>query len=168
MVQNNLGVALSSLGTRGHDTPRLLEAIAAHRAALEEITRERAPLDWAATQHNIGDTYLSLGAVDKAVEAYRAALEERTRERVPLLWADTQMHLGNALAASATQKHALELMQEAIKCTRAAAALYAERGESASAQRSQNRLLRMRLALSGLRELRGHHSSIRRRDSRAR
>jgi tetratricopeptide (TPR) repeat protein len=168
MVQNNLGVALSSLGTRGHDTQRLYQAIAAHHAALQEITRQTAPLDWAAAQHNIGDTYLILGAVEKAVEAYHAALEERTRERVPLLWADTQMQLGNALAASATQKHEPELMQEAIKSTRAAAAIYAQRGESSLAQRSQNRLLRMRIALSGLRELRGNHSSIRRRDSRAR
>ena len=30
------------------------EAIAAYRAALEELTQERVPLDWAMTQNNLG------------------------------------------------------------------------------------------------------------------
>jgi hypothetical protein len=33
---------------------RLEEAVAAYRAALEERTRERVPLDWAMTQNNLG------------------------------------------------------------------------------------------------------------------
>ena len=35
------------LGGRERGTARLEEAVAAHRAALEERTRERVPLDWA-------------------------------------------------------------------------------------------------------------------------
>ena len=39
---------------RESGTARLEEAVAAFRAALEERTRERVPLDWAMTQNNLG------------------------------------------------------------------------------------------------------------------
>jgi hypothetical protein len=39
-----------SLGARESGTARLEEAVAAYRAALEEWTRARVPLDWAGTQ----------------------------------------------------------------------------------------------------------------------
>jgi len=45
-IQNNLGVALWTLGARESGTARLEEAVAAYRAALEEGTRDRVPLDW--------------------------------------------------------------------------------------------------------------------------
>ena len=72
--------------------------MAAYRAALEEWTRERVPLDWAMTQNNLGNALRTLGEresgtarLEEAVAAYRAALEERTRDRVPLDWAMTQI-----------------------------------------------------------------------------
>ena len=92
------------LGERESGTARLEEAVAAYRAALEERTRERVPLDWATTQINLGNALWTLGEresgtarLEEAVAAYRAALEERTRDRVPLDWAVTQNNLGNAL-----------------------------------------------------------------------
>jgi hypothetical protein len=36
-------------------TAQLEESVAAYRAALTELTRERVPLDWAATQNNLGN-----------------------------------------------------------------------------------------------------------------
>jgi hypothetical protein len=45
MTQMNLGSALRSLGERESGTARLEEAVAAYREALQERTRERAPLD---------------------------------------------------------------------------------------------------------------------------
>ncbi|QLH41081.1 MAG: tetratricopeptide repeat protein [Defluviicoccus sp.] len=44
-TQNNLGIALATLGERESDTARLEDAVAAYRAALREFTRERVPLD---------------------------------------------------------------------------------------------------------------------------
>ena len=80
--------------------------MAAYRAALEERTRERVPLEWARTQNNLGFALWTLGEresgtarLEEAVAAYRAALEEWTRERVPLQWARTQNNLGTALWA---------------------------------------------------------------------
>ena len=46
MAQMNLGNALRTLGERESGTTRLEEAVAAHGAALEEVTRARAPLQW--------------------------------------------------------------------------------------------------------------------------
>ena len=87
--------------------------MAAYRAALEERTRERVPLEWATTQNNLGNALRRLGEretgtarLEEAVAAYRAALEERTRERVPLDWATTQNNLGNALRDSASARPA--------------------------------------------------------------
>ena len=104
-TQNNLGTALRSLGERESGTARLEQAVEAYRAALEERTRERVPLDWAMTQNNLGTALQSLGEresgtarLEQAVEAYRAALQEWTRERVPLDWAMTQNNLGTALS----------------------------------------------------------------------
>jgi predicted LPLAT superfamily acyltransferase len=96
MTQNNLGNALWTLGARESGTQHLTEAVAAYRAALEEYTRERVPLDWATTQNNLGNTLWTLGEresgtqhLTEAVAAYRAALQERTQVRVPLDWAGT-------------------------------------------------------------------------------
>ena len=80
--------------------------MAAFRAALEELTRQRDPLGWAGTEDSLGDALRALGEresgtarLEEAVAAYRAALEERTRERVPLDWAMTEMDLGCACEA---------------------------------------------------------------------
>jgi hypothetical protein len=68
------------------------------RGALEELARERVPLDWAEAQDNLGRALEVLGEresgtarLEEAVAAYRAALEERTRDRVPLDWARTTL-----------------------------------------------------------------------------
>ena len=57
-----------------------MEAVAAHRAALEERTRERVPLDWARTQNNLGAALETLGGresgtakLEEAVAAHRDA-----------------------------------------------------------------------------------------------
>ena len=58
---NLLGNALVRLGERESGTEKLEQAVVAYRAALEEWTRERVPLDWATTQNNLGNALRSLG-----------------------------------------------------------------------------------------------------------
>jgi Tetratricopeptide repeat len=72
--------------------------VTAYRAALEERTRERVPLQWATTQNNLGNALSTLGEresgtarLEEAVTAYRAALEEWTREAAPH-WHDIAQH----------------------------------------------------------------------------
>ncbi len=124
---NDLAVSLWTLGARESGTARLEQAVAAYRAALEEMTRARVPLDWAMTQMNLGTALQTLGAresgtarLEEAVAAYRAALEERTRERVPLDWATTQMNLGNALQTLGERESGTARLEEAVAAYRAA------------------------------------------------
>ncbi len=49
--------------------------MAAYRAALEERTRERAPLDWAMTQNNLGAALKALGDRENGTELLRQAAE---------------------------------------------------------------------------------------------
>ena len=77
----NLGNALQTLGARESGTARLQEAVAAYRAALEEYTRERVPLDWAMSLGNQGvamksiaertnDAVLAKKAFEQIITAY--------------------------------------------------------------------------------------------------
>jgi tetratricopeptide (TPR) repeat protein len=137
MTQNNLGLALATLGERESGAPdggrgRLEEAVAAYRAAFEEHTRARVPLDWAMTQNNLGTALATLGQresgapdagrgrLEEAVAAYRAALEEHTRARVPLQWAATQNNLGTALATLGQRESGTARLEEAAAACRAA------------------------------------------------
>jgi tetratricopeptide (TPR) repeat protein len=124
---NLLGAALSTLGERESGTARLEEAVAAYRAALEEYTRERVPLGWAATQNNLGIALQRLGErengparLEASVSAYREALEEYTRERVPLDWAVTQNNLGAALSTLGGREGGTARLEEAVEACRAA------------------------------------------------
>jgi hypothetical protein len=71
---------LRILGEQEGGTPRLEDAVAAFRAALKELTRDRVPLQWAGAQNNLGSALEKLGEresgtgrLKEAVAAYRAA-----------------------------------------------------------------------------------------------
>jgi hypothetical protein len=70
----NLGNTLAALGERESGTARLEEAVAAYRAALEEYTRDRAPLDWAMTQMNLGNAFLRLGERESGTARLKQAV----------------------------------------------------------------------------------------------
>ncbi len=124
---NDLGSALQTLGERESRFVRLEQAVAAYRAALEERTRERVPLDWAMTQMNLGNTLATLGErengvarLEEAIDAYRSSLEERSRERVPLEWALTKMNLGTALKILGERESGFMRLEQAIAACHAA------------------------------------------------
>jgi tetratricopeptide (TPR) repeat protein len=124
-TQNNLGIALETLGERGSGTAYLDEAVVAYRAALAERTREHLPIDWAATQNNLGTALSTLGQretgtahLEDAVLAYREALKEDTRERVPLRWSTIQNNLGIALTAIGERESGTARLEEAIAAYR--------------------------------------------------
>jgi tetratricopeptide (TPR) repeat protein len=116
-----------TLSERESGTAKVQEAIAAYRAALEEITREGDPLQWAQTQTSLGSALQRFGAqeigtarLEEAVAAYCAALEEQMRERVPLEWARTKVHLGNALTKLGDRDIGTARLEEAVAVYRAA------------------------------------------------
>ena len=119
---------LRILAARESGTAKLDEAVAAYHAALEECPRDRAPLQWAMTENNLGIALKTLAEresgtarLEEALAAYREALKEYTPDRVPLQWAMTQMNLGNALSTlgereggTARQEEAVEAFREAL------------------------------------------------------
>jgi len=132
-AQNELGIALRVLGERESDPQRLNEAVGAYRAALEEYTQDRMPLDWAMTQNNLGNALRVLGEresdpqrLNEAVGTYRAALEEYTQDRVPLDWATTQNNLGSALSALGQRESDPQRLKEAVGAYRAALEEYTQ------------------------------------------
>jgi hypothetical protein len=93
MTQNNLGVALQTLGERESGTARLLEAVQAYRGALEEWTRDRVPLQWAASHGNQGVAKMlisdrtSNSALAEAAAAHIKTAFETLREGGQAPWA---------------------------------------------------------------------------------
>ena len=58
------------------------------------------PLEWAATQNDLGVALMGLGwresgttRLEEAIAVFREALQVRMRERMPLEWAATQIDL---------------------------------------------------------------------------
>lgn len=126
-LQRALGNALVVLGGRDRGSERLEEAVAAYRAALELLTRERLPRQWASTLNNMGVALRALGEREsgperheQAVEAYRAALEVRTRESMPREWAATQINLGAALWMLGKREGDTGRLEQAVDAFRAA------------------------------------------------
>ena len=72
-TQNDLGVALTALGTREIEATRLEDAIAVHRASLQEYTREHTPLVWAMAQNNLGFALATLGERESDTARLQAA-----------------------------------------------------------------------------------------------
>jgi hypothetical protein len=67
--------------------------IAAYQAALEILTREAFPQQWADTQNNLASAYWNrikgekADNIEQAIAGYQAALEIRTRAAFPEDWA---------------------------------------------------------------------------------
>jgi tetratricopeptide (TPR) repeat protein len=131
-----------SAGGRG--TARIEEAVAAYRDALQELTRERVPLEWAGTQNNLGLALATLGEresgtgkLEEAIATYREALQERTRAHVPLEWAATQMNLALVYRALLDRDHQPRHLDDALEAVggaleefrKAKAAFYIEKAE---------------------------------------
>ena len=155
MTQNNLGIALQTLGARESGAAKLDKAVVAYREALKERTRERVPLGWAATQNNLANALQALGEresgtakLDEAVAAYREALKEWTHERVPLEWATTQNNLGIALRALGERESGTAKLDEAVIAYREALKERTRERVPLQWARTQNNLMAVEKLLS--------------------
>ena len=132
MTQNNLGIALKTLGELESGTSRLEEAVAAYRAALEEYAPDGAPVQWAQTQMNLGNALLRLGQredgtalLDQAVAVYRKALKVIP---TPIDRANIQFNMGIALSELGKRTNSTDLLKEALVSFRQACAVFREAG----------------------------------------
>jgi tetratricopeptide (TPR) repeat protein len=156
MTQTHLGLALSSLAEHETGTMRLEEAILAFRAALQERTRDRVPLDWARTQHNLGVALYALGErlssaarLEEAAKAFCAALKERSVERNLLDWAATRIGLGNVLVSLGTREGGVTRLRESIEIYRDVLAVLGEHETGAQLKDVKARLAEAEQTLAG-------------------
>jgi tetratricopeptide (TPR) repeat protein len=113
--------ALLSQGDEFGDNDALAIAIDIYRHAADLISQADFPLDWAATQNNLGNALALLGErkadtarLAEAIVACRNALKEFTREREPLRWAGVQNNLGNALRALGEAEDSTVWLRQAL------------------------------------------------------
>ena len=108
-------------------------AIQAYRAALEIRTQDRFPMQFAATQNNLGTAYGTLAEVEDkagncklAIQASRAALEVYTQDRFPMQFAASQNNLGAAYRTLAEVEDKAGNCKLAIQAYRAALEVYTQ------------------------------------------
>ena len=96
-IQNRIGQARQTLGSRLIDAAMLDAAVVSFNDALTVQTLADAPLDWATAQNNLGNVLFSIGAralsvpkLEEAVAAFDAALTIDTVEVDPVKWATIQ------------------------------------------------------------------------------
>lgn len=130
--------ALTTQAYERGDNQALIEAITTCQLALLDNTRQRAPLDWAKTQTDLGIALETFGEresgtehLQQAVDAYNSALLENNRQRVPLPSARTQLDLGGVLGLLGGRESGTEHLQQAAECT-----LYRRAGSLECSERS--------------------------------
>jgi beta-galactosidase len=104
-TQSNLGAALYLLGKRESGTAKLEAAVVAHREALTERTRDRAPLDWATSFGNEGVALMLLAErrgdvaiAETAVSQINTAFETMRESGPAQNTAEFELMLSNARA----------------------------------------------------------------------
>jgi tetratricopeptide (TPR) repeat protein len=140
-TQNNLGSALDDQaavldqahGSKGAVTDLLKQAVDAFREALKVYTEKNQPLQWAATQNNLGNALYhqahggegaaATDLLEQSVDAYREALKVRTQQDLPQDWGETQYNLGDALRRQKNFVGAAQAYEEAGEFLRNAAML---------------------------------------------
>ena len=123
---------LSKLSHNASTTePYLRCSIACYEAALRVRTEAVFPMQWAATQNNLGAAYSALPAGDraenlsKAIACCEAALRVYTEADFPMNWAMTQNNLGIAYRELPAGDRAGNL-SKAIACYEASLRVYTE------------------------------------------
>lgn len=114
-----------TLGYRERSRVRLKEAVLCFREALKERPRDRAPIDWAQAQNNLGSALSGLGEgvggtkrLELAITAHHNALKEYTRETFPLRWAQVKSDLGRALLRLGEREGDTSLLKRAVAAYR--------------------------------------------------
>jgi hypothetical protein len=98
------------------------------------------PLDWAATQTNLGNALRMLGEresgtarLEEAVATFREAFQENTREHVPLQWAKSTGDQGVALMLLARRRGDAKMAKLAVRQVEAAFTASRDGGDAHSA-----------------------------------
>ncbi|MBS4727587.1 hypothetical protein MSM1_04220 [Mycobacterium sp. SM1] len=108
------------LHEQAQSNPALLaKAIPHYHSALQLITRDDAPLVWAAAHAGLAAAYLTMPMVEAssqlrlgvAAQSLRSALTVYTRDQHPREWASVQLNLANSLVYTPSRHHADNLVE---------------------------------------------------------
>ena len=119
-----LGGAWLVLGGREENKAHFEQALGAYDDALQVLTKEKFPQDWAKTQNNRGILLSKSGTLDRprvyqnALTAYDNALSILTRDEHPRDWAIVRMNQGTALlnlGAESDLQDALNAFNDALQ-----------------------------------------------------
>ncbi|TAM47522.1 MAG: hypothetical protein EPN55_02100 [Gammaproteobacteria bacterium] len=101
---NNLGNVLAALAQIRSDANLYGQSIASFEKALELVSQDVSPTEWAETQANLGTALQALGRqeanaklLNTAIDAYTAALLVYSRKETPEKWLLVMHQLGAAL-----------------------------------------------------------------------
>ena len=107
-IENRIGQAQQTLGSRIGDDALLQSSLASYRQALTAQTITAAPDAWAGAQNNLGNALYSIGhrtndqaVLQQAIDAFDASLTVYTRAAYPTHWATVQSNLASTQVALA-------------------------------------------------------------------
>ena len=123
------GNALAREAARNNSSDLYQLAAQTYRTALEGISRDDSPIDWAITHKHLGTVLQALGErandeqiLNAAADSFGEALKELTKEEFPREWAGAQNRLGMMLykidvmsGDTELLKHALTAFQSALQ-----------------------------------------------------
>lgn len=122
-----LAVSLASRGEPGTVTEWHYKALDAIGIAVDECTRDSAPIHWARAQNTLGNVLGELGEregrrdyLEQAIVAYHGALKVYKRNPFPLDWAGAQMNLGIAYRRIGVRESDTRSIKRAVKALDAA------------------------------------------------
>src|SRR5262249_35210820 len=132
-------------------------AVTCYLTALRTLDQQQSAGEWAATQSNLGDVFVSLvrlenaaGAqtdlLDQAETAYRSALSVYIPEHNPTQWSVVQRHLGDVIKARADLalgETRADLLQQAVSAYSAALSIHVDEDDSASQPIARAQLARL-------------------------
>jgi uncharacterized caspase-like protein len=108
MLQNNLGIALTTLGDRGSDNAMYERALVALGNSLEIWNRNEDRERWSAAQNNVATVLFKLGMRDgdtrrleQSAATFRLSLEGISREADAFSWGQAQANLASVLTVLA-------------------------------------------------------------------
>ena len=87
---------------RGDKAENIERAIAGYEQALQVMTRQAMPVEWAQTMMNLAIAYSDrirgdkAENIERAIAGYEQALQVMTRQAMPVEWATTMMNLATA------------------------------------------------------------------------
>lgn len=126
-TQNDLGIALTTLGMKDNRNKEIGLALSAFQDAIVETPRSRNPLMWAQLHSHLAEALNALGTRDSnnqmltdSIAAYRRALTVQRRENYPVQWATLQHNLGAALQGLGQRDGNPAILQDAVAAYRAA------------------------------------------------